>query len=377
MISFYLMLNVNQTYRANRIVYPEVPFTNKQSRYSKLKEKRPPNNILNIIILCYNDYFYQYCMLNEASIFWNSDNQSDIFRPENSYLELSLIISDNYIPILPRAIKEGNVLCLILCFYYLIKLFVTLSQYQEIEEPLFSILILIMGLHDVINILHYLIIGILTQYIGSIDVQNFHRQLNLLSLNSSITQIIIQEFISYYRPVNGLLIIDIIEQKSFCFNCTIIKLLHYFISVYTLIIMLFITTETPILIQIYIILLIIYWFIPILMCFVWPFVMLWFIVLRQELYYQQNRNIIIRFYDQLQNIKFRKLKEQRPSMQQNDCPICYEQINESHSVIQLPCHKEHYFHADCCRQWLGRDPRCPLCRYGLEQPKEVALLEFI
>ncbi|CAD8083285.1 unnamed protein product [Paramecium primaurelia] len=315
-------------------------------------------------------------MINEANFFWNQDYTVN-FGSEHSYLDERLIITDDYMPMLPRAIKEGNALCLFLCFYYLIKLFITLSQYQQIDEPLFSILILVMGFHDVINILHYLIIGILTQYIGGIDIQNFNRQLNLLSLNSSITQILIQEFISYYRPVNGLLIIDIIEQKSFYFNCITIKLLYYFISVYTFIIILFITTDTPLLIQIYIILLIIYWLIPVLMCFIWPFVMLWFIVLRQELHYQQNRNLIIRFYDQLQKIKFKKLMEQRPSIQQNDCPICYQEINESHSIIQLPCHKEHYFHAECCKQWLGRDPRCPLCRYGLEQQKDVALLEFI
>ncbi|CAD8169815.1 unnamed protein product [Paramecium pentaurelia] len=315
-------------------------------------------------------------MINEANFFWNQDYTVN-FGSEHSYLDERLIITDDYMPMLPRAIKEGNAFCLFLCFYYLIKLFITLSQYQQIDEPLFSILILVMGFHDVINILHYLIIGILTQYIGGIDIQNFNRQLNLLSLNSSITQILIQEFISYYRPVNGLLIIEIIEQKSFYFNCITIKLLYYFISVYTFIIMLFITTDTPLLIQIYIILLIIYWLIPVLMCFIWPFVMLWFIVLRQELHYQQNRNLIIRFYDQLQKIKFKKLMEQRPSIQQNDCPICYQEINESHSIIQLPCHKEHYFHAECCKQWLGRDPRCPLCRYGLEQQKDVALLEFI
>ncbi|CAD8164369.1 unnamed protein product [Paramecium octaurelia] len=315
-------------------------------------------------------------MINEVNFFWHQDHSLN-FGSDSSYLDDRLLITDNYLPILPSAIKEGNALCLFLCFYYLIKLFITLSQYQQIVEPLFSILILVMGLHDVINILHYLIIGILTQYIGSIDIQNYNRQLNLLSLNSSITQIIIQEFVSYYRPVNGLLVIDIIEQKSFYFNCITIKLLYYFISVYTLTTMLFITSETPLLIQFYLVLLILYWIIPVLMCFIWPFVMLWFIVIRQELHYQQNRNLIIRFYDSLQNIKFRKLKEQRPSMQQNDCPICYQEINESHSVIQLPCHQEHYFHAECCKQWLGRDPRCPLCRYGLEQPKDVALLEFI
>ncbi|CAD8045481.1 unnamed protein product [Paramecium sonneborni] len=319
-------------------------------------------------------------MINDTSIIWQPDYQQENYRQENSNLEMSLITTDNYMPVLPNAIKEGNAICFFLCFYYMIKLFFTLSQYLKIEQPLFNILILVMGLHDVINILHYLIIGILAQYVVSIDFHSINRQFNLLSLSSSITQTIIQEFISYYRPVNGLLIIDIIEQKSFYVNCAIIKLLYYFVSLYTLIIMFFITTtttDTPILIQIYIFLLISYWFLPILMCFVWPFIMLWFIVLRRELNFQQNRNIIIKFYDELQNITFRKLKEQRPSMQQNDCPICYQIINESQSVIQLPCHKEHYFHADCCRQWLGRDPRCPLCRYGMEQSKEIALFEFI
>ncbi|CAD8157957.1 unnamed protein product [Paramecium octaurelia] len=315
-------------------------------------------------------------MIIESNPFLDSDITVN-FEADNLYLDQTFIINENPMPMLPRAIREARAICWILCIYYLIKLFVTLSYYQEIAEPTFNILILVMGLHDVINILHYLIIGILTQYISTIDVENFNRQFSLLSLNSSITQMIIQEFVSYYRLMNGLLVIDIIEKKSFYFNCITIKLLHYFISVYTLITILFISTQIPILIQLYIVLLVTYWFIPVLICFVWPFLMLWFIVLRQELNYQQNRNMIISFYDQLQNIKFRILKEKHPSMQQNDCPICYQQINESHSVIQLPCHQEHYFHAECCRQWLGRDPRCPLCRYGLEKQKEAVPFEFI
>lgn len=65
-------------------------------------------------------------MINETNFFWHSDYSVN-FESENSYLDVSLLITDNYIPMLPRAIKEGNALCLLLCFYYLIKLFITLS----------------------------------------------------------------------------------------------------------------------------------------------------------------------------------------------------------------------------------------------------------
>jgi hypothetical protein len=46
------------------------------------------------------------------------------------------------------------------------------------------------------------------------------------------------------------------------------------------------------------------------------------------------------------------------------CSICLEEFTRGESVCELPC--KHIFHDACVREWLKREPTCPVCR------KEVA-----
>mmetsp|Transcript_16487 Transcript_16487/g.27245 ORF Transcript_16487/g.27245 Transcript_16487/m.27245 type:complete len:573 (+) Transcript_16487:35-1753(+) len=52
-----------------------------------------------------------------------------------------------------------------------------------------------------------------------------------------------------------------------------------------------------------------------------------------------------------------------------ECSICCEML-ESMEVVALPCETRgcgSYFHAECIRPWLERNPSCPLCRDALPQ----------
>lgn len=52
-----------------------------------------------------------------------------------------------------------------------------------------------------------------------------------------------------------------------------------------------------------------------------------------------------------------------------ECSICCEML-ESREVVALPCETRgcgSYFHAECIRPWLERNPSCPLCRDALPQ----------
>merc|ERR1711964_521878 len=50
------------------------------------------------------------------------------------------------------------------------------------------------------------------------------------------------------------------------------------------------------------------------------------------------------------------------------CPICHEDYDFGHRALQLPC--EHLFCVDCGRQWLRRNPTCPVCRREVEVSNE-------
>jgi hypothetical protein len=39
-------------------------------------------------------------------------------------------------------------------------------------------------------------------------------------------------------------------------------------------------------------------------------------------------------------------------------------------VVQLPCHKDHYFDLDCIRPWLKLNSTCPLDRKELLKKKQ-------
>ncbi|CAI6318901.1 unnamed protein product [Periconia digitata] len=72
------------------------------------------------------------------------------------------------------------------------------------------------------------------------------------------------------------------------------------------------------------------------------------------------------FLDELERVPNKSLK---PS---DTCPICVNPFLEDQYplVVQLPCHKDHYFDLDCIRPWLKLNSTCPLDRKELLKPKQ-------
>jgi len=50
-------------------------------------------------------------------------------------------------------------------------------------------------------------------------------------------------------------------------------------------------------------------------------------------------------------------------MTENDCPICYESINQTTGFCVLSC--SHSFHIKCLTQWTSDASTCPMCRHAL------------
>jgi hypothetical protein len=49
----------------------------------------------------------------------------------------------------------------------------------------------------------------------------------------------------------------------------------------------------------------------------------------------------------------------------NECSICLNNFEMGEMLISLPCHQRHSFHANCIREWLQHDAKCPLCQKGI------------
>lgn len=47
-----------------------------------------------------------------------------------------------------------------------------------------------------------------------------------------------------------------------------------------------------------------------------------------------------------------------------ECAICLEEFFDGDEAMRLPC--SHMFHADCAREWLTRQSRCPYCNFELK-----------
>ena len=47
----------------------------------------------------------------------------------------------------------------------------------------------------------------------------------------------------------------------------------------------------------------------------------------------------------------------------DDCPICYEKVDDSTGHCTLSC--KHSFHIACLTKWGKDNPSCPMCRKGL------------
>ncbi|KAF1956876.1 hypothetical protein CC80DRAFT_49129 [Byssothecium circinans] len=73
------------------------------------------------------------------------------------------------------------------------------------------------------------------------------------------------------------------------------------------------------------------------------------------------------FLDELERVPNKSLK---PT---DTCPICVNPFLEDEYplVVQLPCHKDHYFDLDCIRPWLKLNSTCPLDRKELLKRKQT------
>jgi hypothetical protein len=72
------------------------------------------------------------------------------------------------------------------------------------------------------------------------------------------------------------------------------------------------------------------------------------------------------FLDELERVPNKSLK---PT---DTCPICVNPFLEDQYplVVQLPCHKDHFFDLDCIRPWLKLNSTCPLDRKELLKKKQ-------
>ncbi|KAJ4330838.1 hypothetical protein N0V87_009648 [Didymella glomerata] len=72
------------------------------------------------------------------------------------------------------------------------------------------------------------------------------------------------------------------------------------------------------------------------------------------------------FLDELERVPNKSLK---PT---DTCPICVNPFLEDNYplVVQLPCHKDHFFDLDCIRPWLKLNSTCPLDRKELLKKKQ-------
>ena len=78
-------------------------------------------------------------------------------------------------------------------------------------------------------------------------------------------------------------------------------------------------------------------------------------------------NSVLRSWNYIKNIP-----EEEDRTTVSECPICLEDYEDQHSVIQLKCHKNHIYHRDCLKKYLdntryniGR-PTCPICKQRIE-----------
>jgi hypothetical protein len=82
-----------------------------------------------------------------------------------------------------------------------------------------------------------------------------------------------------------------------------------------------------------------------------------------------NNNLQRRRYINQNKIPKKKLKEVQRNdiedeenyMNDKNCIICYEEINDESFITDLPeCH--HMYHYKCISEWFKRESKCPLCK---------------
>ncbi|CAD8191144.1 unnamed protein product [Paramecium octaurelia] len=263
------------------------------------------------------------------------------------------------------ALREANIVCLCICCYYTFKLIFTLVYHKEIQDKSQEHFIIINFLYDVIAFILYAILHALTDNLKYSEISEYDQQMNLLELNHCLTFFTIQELVSLFKPLNGCMIIYTLQQKSFSKYIVVLKLLHYFTTYQALNNYHLLFVRTNPLIQLQIILLILSWTIQIIIIVVLLFVYFIYSIKKKEFHFHYKGKIIGKILFMIKEMSY---KEKFKNTQDNlaICPICYQEINENDTIIQLPCHLNHFFHSKCCMQWLLKDLRCPLCRHELD-----------
>lgn len=48
--------------------------------------------------------------------------------------------------------------------------------------------------------------------------------------------------------------------------------------------------------------------------------------------------------------------------ERNTCSICLKKFEPTTKLVEFPCGNCHFFHIDCCFNWISRRLNCPVCR---------------
>ena len=65
-------------------------------------------------------------------------------------------------------------------------------------------------------------------------------------------------------------------------------------------------------------------------------------------------------------------------LNETDCCICMETMDNHDDTVVLPCHDQHALHIKCAQAWLKTDLRCPLCKAYVTKSKlkDALLIEI-
>ncbi|CAD8213069.1 unnamed protein product [Paramecium octaurelia] len=263
-------------------------------------------------------------------------------------------------------IKQSNFICHSICIYQIIKLVLFLACYQQtLASPLRNV-IFFTFIHDVISFLFYMILDALTNKFSYSELFKEEDQVvNIFELNHSLIFLTLQELLSFFRPLNGVVLLYQIQQKLFRYPLAIIRMLYYFNSVYYFIQLQNSPQEYSFLIIEQTLELVISWVTTLIIMISIGIILVINKTLGKQIGFRFQNRLQQSISNKFTEIKFQDLNQSFKGCNL-DCPICYEQINDADTIIQLPCHQKHLFHSQCCKQWLFQDLRCPLCRNELE-----------
>ncbi|CAD8122903.1 unnamed protein product [Paramecium sonneborni] len=262
-------------------------------------------------------------------------------------------------------IKESNFICHSICTYQIIKSFLFLAYYQVVlNSPLHYATFLVFA-HDAITFFFYIILDALTFKFNYQLLLIEDKVVNIFHLNHSLIYLAIQEVLSLFRPLNGIILLYQIQQKMLMYPLIIIRILHYGCSAYYLFQFLQISQETCLLFQVQIIEIILHWIATLIITIIIGIVIIFNYYFGKQVHFKFQSRFLGTIIDDFNEMKLRDVNSLLRATT-IDCPICYQGINESDTVIQLPCHQTHLFHSQCCKQWLFQNLQCPICRNQIE-----------